>query len=70
MRREGDPPKRWRPGLGCWGRYDWVSRSRHRRANERAAGLFRAKGFTQTRVLHLLSDREHERTLACRWGVN
>ena len=25
MRREGDPPKRWRPGLGCWGRYDWVA---------------------------------------------
>ena len=22
MRREGGPPKRWRPGLGCWGRYD------------------------------------------------
>ena len=43
-------------------------RSRHRRANERAAGAFRAKGFTRVRVLHLLSDREHERTLACRVG--
>ena len=45
-----------------------LRRSRHRRANERAAGAFRAKGFTRVRVLHLLSDREHERTLACRVG--
>ena len=66
----GGPAHTLAPGASLLGQIRLGRRSRHRRANERAAGLFRAKGFTQTRVLHLLSDREHERTLACRWGVN
>jgi hypothetical protein len=66
----GGPAQALAPGARLLGQIRLGRRSRHRRANERAAGLFRAKGFTQTRVLHLLSDREHERTLACRWGVN
>jgi len=56
------------PGAWVIGQIRLGRRSRHRRANERAAGAFRAKGFTRVRVLHLLSDREHERTLACRVG--
>ena len=56
------------PGAWAIGQIRLGRRSRHRRANERAAGAFRAKGFTRVRVLHLLSDREHERTLACRVG--
>ena len=43
-------------------------RARRRRAAEEAAKTLRGAGFVAPRVLHMLADRELERTVACRLG--
>ena len=43
-------------------------RARRRRAAEEAASALRGAGFICPRVLHMLADRELERTVACRLG--
>ena len=41
--------------------------SRNRKVGDRAAAALRSVGFMAPRVLHLLGDREQERTVAAQW---
>ena len=66
--REGQGPA-LRPGAWIVGPGVKLGRrARRRRAAEEAAKTLRGAGFVAPRVLHMLADRELERTVACRLG--
>ena len=56
-----------KPGAWVIGQVKLGRRARHRKVADRSAAQLRSAGFTNPRVLHLLADREMERTVAARW---
>jgi hypothetical protein len=64
-----DAPRRLAPNAWFVGPGVKLGRlARHRRVADRVVATLKQNGFEATKVLHLCSDREQERTVACRNG--